>query len=66
VPVTDTATVINVTWAQLLGGAPAVTVNPSEITSIVWVIPPPAGAGGSTPATPYAIDVTLDDIGFIQ
>jgi hypothetical protein len=64
VPVTDTATVINVTWAQLLGGSPTATVNPSEITSIVWIIPAPAGAGTAA-ATPYALDVTLDDIGLI-
>ena len=61
--VTATATPVTVKWADLTGGKPSATVNPKEITSIAWVIPPPVGAGTPSP-TPYALDLTIDDIAF--
>jgi hypothetical protein len=64
VPVTDTATKITIMWADLKGGKPSVSVNPQEITSIIWGIPAPAGAGSPT-ITPYALDVTIDDLAFV-
>ncbi len=63
VTVTATATPVVVKWADLTGGKPSASVNPKEITSIAWVIPPPVGAGTPAP-TPYPLDITLDDIGF--
>jgi hypothetical protein len=65
VPVTDTATKISIMWADLKGGKPTATVDPHEITSVIWGIPAPAGAGSAT-ITPYAIDVTIDDLSFIE
>jgi hypothetical protein len=64
VPVTATPTVVKVLWAELTGGKPEATVNPTEITVISWVLPPPAGAGTTAPTT-YVADLTIDDLQFI-
>jgi hypothetical protein len=64
VPVTATPTVVKVLWAELVGGKPEATVNPTEITFISWVLPSPTGAGTTAPTT-YVADVTIDDLQFI-
>jgi hypothetical protein len=64
VPITPTTTTIEVRWADLVGGRPSASVNPSEITSISWIFPNPPGAGTATP-TPYAAELYLDDLSFI-
>ncbi len=64
VTVTDTATTVEVPWAELVGGKPDATVNPAEITFIGWSFAPPEGAGTAT-VTPYDVDVVIDDIGFM-
>lgn len=65
VPVTAQPTTIQVLWADLAGGRPAASVDPKEITNISWNFPPPAGAGTSTPVT-YDVDLTIDDLRFIE
>jgi hypothetical protein len=62
--VTADRTTVNVLWAELTGGRPAATVNPAEITNLAWAFPAPGGAGTANP-TPYAVDVTIDDLQFI-
>ncbi len=50
-----------VTWAQMMGGAPAAwdaTVSPGEIIGIQWQFPWAEGA------VEYAVDVTIDDVKF--
>jgi hypothetical protein len=64
VPVTDTATVVSVKWSDLVGGKPMASPDPSKITFISWVIPTPAGAGGTAPTT-YMVDLTIDDLQFL-
>jgi hypothetical protein len=64
VPVTATATTIEVRWADLVGGAPSASVNPAEITGIRWIFPNPVGAGTAAPTT-YAVDLYVDDLAFI-
>ncbi len=64
VPLTDTATVINVKWTDLVGGKPAASPDPTKITFISWVIPTPPGAGGASPTT-YMVDLTIDDLQFL-
>lgn len=64
IPVTATATTITVLWADLLGGKPEASVNPSELIFISWSFPPPAGAGTTAPTT-YMADVTIDDLEFV-
>jgi hypothetical protein len=61
IPVTATPTTITVLWADLQGGKPDATVNPSELTFIAWAFPPPAGAGMTAPTT-YMADVTIDNL----
>lgn len=64
VPITASEVTIEVRWADLLGGSPSASVDPSEITSIAWIFPNPPGAGTATP-TPYAAELFLDDLSFI-
>ncbi|MET0412205.1 MAG: hypothetical protein ABW217_12965 [Polyangiaceae bacterium] len=64
VPITPSATTIEVRWADLTGGSPSASVNPSEITGISWILPNPPGAGTATP-TPYAAELYVDDLSFI-
>ena len=65
IPVTAQVTTVQVLWADLAGGRPAAAVDPKEITNISWNFPPPAGAGTSTPVT-YDVDLTIDDLRFIE
>jgi hypothetical protein len=65
VPVTSTPTTIQLLWADLIGGKPQASVTPSEITFISWNFPPPAGVGTAN-VTTYAVDVTIDDVKFLE
>lgn len=65
VPVTAEATTVQVLWTELSGGRPAAALDPKEITGISWIFPAPAGAGTSTPVT-YDVDLTIDDLRFIE
>ncbi len=65
IEVTDTPTTVEIPWADLTGGAPAETVNPSEITFISWNFTPPDGAGTASVVS-YPVDVVIDDIGFME
>jgi hypothetical protein len=60
IPVTASPTPQTVNWANLTGGTPEASPNPSEITSIYWILPW-TGSGD----TAYAVDLVLDDIKFI-
>jgi hypothetical protein len=55
-PVTETPTLIQVYWRDLVAGCPESAVNAAEITSIAWYFPP------ST--KDYAVDIHLDDLRF--
>lgn len=65
VPVTPTETTVTVTWEQLSAGRPRASVDPEQLTSIVWIFPPPPGAGTATPV-PYEADVVIDDLRFVE
>jgi hypothetical protein len=65
VPVTATKTTVAIRWDEFSGGRPRPDVNPDEITGIRWIFPNPQGAGTSTP-TPYAADLYIDDLTFIE
>jgi len=65
VPVTETEATIAIRWDQFTGGRPRADVNPAEITAIRWIFPNPPGAGTTTP-TPYAADIYIDDLTFIE
>lgn len=65
VPVTPTETTIEVRWDQFTGGRPRADVDPASITAIRWIFPNPPGAGTTTP-TPYAADLYIDDLKFIE
>ena len=52
----------SLTWASFTGGKP-MPVVPSDILTVYWFFPPPAGAGTATPTT-YAVDITIDNLAF--
>jgi hypothetical protein len=46
-----------VLWRDLTEGCPVSTVDPREITSIAWYLPPAATG-------PYSVDIHIDDLRF--
>lgn len=62
IAVPATATLQTLTWASFTGGKP-MPVVPSDILTVYWFFPPPAGAGTTTPTT-YTVDITIDDLTF--
>jgi hypothetical protein len=65
VPVTPTETTIEVRWDQFTLGRPRADVDPASVTAIRWIFPAPPGAGTATP-TPYAAELFIDDLKFIE
>jgi len=70
IPITITGTpgspqTVNILWTDFTTGKPEAAVKPSDITSIYWFFPPPAGAGTTTPTT-YPVDITIDNLSFIS
>jgi hypothetical protein len=61
VPVNDTPTTVDITWAQLKGGRPAsvATTEGKDIVGFSWVFP------WAEKMTPYDVDITIDDVEFI-
>jgi hypothetical protein len=53
-----------VLWTDFAGGKPETAVTPTDILSVYWFFPPPAGAGTATPAK-YPVDIVIDDLQFI-
>lgn len=62
---TSTPTTINLLWSDFSAGAPAPSVNPRGILTILWIFPAPSGAGTATVLT-YTADITIDNLTFIQ
>jgi hypothetical protein len=60
IPVTSAPTVVSVTWADLTGGAPDASPNPAELTSLSWSF-----QWAESGVAPYAVDVVIDNLGFI-
>jgi hypothetical protein len=65
VPITATPTPIVVHWTDLTAGKPVAALDPAQIEGITWAFPAPPGAGTAT-AVPYAADIIIDDIAFVQ
>lgn len=63
--VTDKPTSVTVLWSDLKGGKPEASVNPSEISTIAWAFPAPPGVG-TADVTTYKVDVTIDDLSFVE
>ncbi len=61
ITVPTTPTTISVTWAELTGGTPEASPTPTEITAMSW-----AFYWAESGVAPYPVDVTLDDLGFIE
>jgi hypothetical protein len=65
VPVTPTETTIEVRWEEFTLGRPRPDVDPASVTAIRWIFPAPPGAGTAAP-TPYAAELFIDDLRFIE
>jgi hypothetical protein len=53
----ETPAQVEVLWRDLTEGCPVSTVDPREITSIAWYLPPAATG-------PYSVDIHIDDLRF--
>ncbi len=65
ITVSGTPTTVQIPWAELTGGSPDDSVDPSEITFIAWNFTPPDGVGTASVVS-YPVDVVVDDIGFME
>jgi hypothetical protein len=65
IQVTAAPTTVTMLWTDFGMGRPSAAVDPAEITGIAWAFPAPPGAGSATP-TPYAINLVIDDIQFVN
>jgi hypothetical protein len=63
VTVTESPSVVTVLWDDLTGGSPEASVTPSELTSISWALPAPAGVDTEN-VTTYSVDLVVDDLRF--
>lgn len=59
IAVTATPTVVDVPWANLVGGSPQASVTPKELTGMSWILPWTEGRA------PYDVDIVIDDLGFM-
>jgi hypothetical protein len=57
--VTATETLIQLPWSAFTGGRPIASVNPAQLVRLLW------GFAWSGTATPYPVDVTLDNLHFM-
>ena len=64
VTVTESPEVVTVFWDDLTGGSPESSVAPSELTSVAWALPAPAGVG-TEGVTTYSVDLVVDDLKFV-
>lgn len=56
--VAESPVALDVAWRDLVGGCPAPSIDPREITALAWYFPePPDGAA-------YEVDIHLDDLRF--
>lgn len=60
VELTKDMQLVSLMWDDFSGGSPNAQPDPSEIYSLVWVF------GWTESAVPYDVDVTIDDIEFIE
>jgi hypothetical protein len=61
VPVSETPETVELLWSDFTGGKPESTMNPAQITRFGFRF-----AWGGDSDTAYDVDVTLDDLGFLE
>jgi len=61
ITVPATPTVVTVNWADLTGGAPEATLDPAEVTGIEFALD-----CADCVATPYELDLTIDNVTLVQ
>jgi hypothetical protein len=73
VPVGTNVATVTYRWAQFTGGAPQASVDPHQLTGILWYFnDAPASDGGTADGSAdggggpsYTVDLTIDDIQFL-
>jgi hypothetical protein len=65
VALSETSRDVLVPFSALRGGRPDATVNPAEITTILWSLPA-ARADAAGNVEPYRVDLRIDDIRFVE
>lgn len=63
-PVTPEAAEVVIPFADLTDGSPELGLNPAEITTIQWLLPPQLDADGAV--VPVAVDLRIDQIRFLE
>jgi len=63
-PIRAIPTVQTILWSDFTGGKPEPGVTPSDILTVYWFFPPPAGVGTATPS-PYPVDIVIDNLAFV-
>jgi hypothetical protein len=62
IPLQTAPTVVTVHWTDLIGGAPDPSItDPAHLTGIEWDLPWPCTGG-----TPYSVNITVQNVEFIQ
>jgi hypothetical protein len=64
-PVSAEPIEVFVPFAALANGSPEATLNPAEITAVQWALPVPV-PGDAGVNEPYAVDLIIDDIRFVE
>lgn len=60
IPVTAAVSEVKVLWSGFTKGAPDTSVEPKDILTVYWFFP------WAETATPYLVDITIDDLSFIE
>lgn len=64
IPIQAVPTVHTILWSDITRGKPEPNVTASDILSIYWFFPSPAGAGTATPVS-YPVDIVIDNLAFV-
>jgi hypothetical protein len=66
VEVGETETTVSLMWEDIKGGRPEANPNPGEILALRWLFKWDPAFAADAAANQYDVDVTLDDVKFIE
>ena len=66
VPVGETEATVELLWADISGGKPEANPDPAEILALRWLFKWDQASAADAAAHQYDVDITLDDLTFIE
>jgi hypothetical protein len=66
ITVAEEATTVSLMWADIKGGKPEASPDPAEILALRWIFKWDQAAAADAAAHKYDVDVSLDDLKFIE